>query len=103
MFHGPHNKGHVLFPSVIHLRCTPDMREEVKARGGGRWLRSIIAANTRPPGIDNPGTLNAPFTKTGTVTHIITSPAKQSPRITPARSRKGSRRVSLDKRKRRKV
>ena len=35
------------FPNVIHLRCTPEMAQEVKERGGSRWLRSLIAANTR--------------------------------------------------------
>lgn len=86
----------VLFPAVLHLRCSNAMLEEVKARGGGHWLRSLIAANTRPPAGD-----------------VTLPPANVSPAIasdTPAGSRRVSRkarstrkRVSLDKRKRRKV
>lgn len=37
------------FPVALHVRCTAAMLEEVKARGGGRWLRALITANIRPP------------------------------------------------------
>lgn len=93
----------VQFPAVVHLRCTEAMREEVKARGGCRWLRSIVAANTRPPGIDNPGTLDKPFSAWASVSPTPAKVSRRSRRDTPAGSRKVSRRVSLDKRKRRKV
>lgn len=87
---------HTFFPTVIHLRCTPAQASEVKARGGGHWLRGLINANSRPPAAaDNP-----PFDPDpAPVTPPCDTPAGK--RITP-RSRK-SRRVTLDKRKRRRV
>lgn len=39
----------VEFPAILHLRCSQAMASEVKARGGSRWLRALIDANTRPP------------------------------------------------------
>lgn len=70
----------ILFPAVVHLRCTEAMKTEISARGGSRWLRAIIEANTRPPTPDVP-----------------TAPQRPRKRRAP----KLSHGVSLDKRKRR--
>lgn len=63
------------FPKLFHFRVTVDMLDEIKGRGGAHWLRSLIAANTRPPADATP----------------------------PRGSRKRVRRVTLDKRKPRTV
>lgn len=83
----PPNKGIVLFPAVWHFRCTQAMLEEIKARGGGHWLRSLIAANVRP--VD--------------VSPTLTAAPELMPVSQVTRKNRSSKRVSLDKRKRRKV
>lgn len=43
----------IRFPNVLHIRVDDEMMAEVKARGGGPWVRALIAANARPPtGVD---------------------------------------------------
>ena len=93
-FRVPPNKGIIEFPCVLHVRCTHAMLDEVQARGGSRWIRALVAANTRPPAPVDP----APIVSPGI-------PSDTSPRIRKRVSRKpaGAKRVSLDKRKRRKA
>lgn len=74
------------FPSVFNIRCTPEMRDEIKARGGARWLRKLIEANTRPPvnqvPFDGPYTPQFPtgtFTGNAPVTRRIRSNTRKTP------------------------
>lgn len=48
-FRTPPNKGVIQFPCVLHVRCTQAMLDEIQARGGGQWVRSLVEANSRPP------------------------------------------------------
>ena len=103
MDRSPPNKGHVEFPSVLHLRCTDAMREEVRARGGCRWLRSLIAANTRPPAAVDPPWLQATGDPVGdTIGRETTDHGKPRRRVS-RRSPKPGKRVSLDKGKQKRV
>lgn len=83
----------VLYPCVFHVRCNEAMRDEVLARGGGHWLRSLVEANSRPPG--------------DAVSPAITSDTIKPISLRKAVGRKNSRRlfksrkrVSLDSKKR---
>lgn len=39
----------IRFPNTFHIRVDDEMAAEIKARGGGPWVRALIAANARPP------------------------------------------------------
>lgn len=97
----PPNKGIIEFPAILHVRVTQAMHDEVKGRGGARWVRAILEANTRPappaPAANTPTGVSQG--KPG-----MSSPAKRSRRVTRRRDLpRSSKRVTLDKKKRRGV
>ena len=96
-FRVPPNKGVIEFPAILHIRVTQAMHAEVTARGGARWLRPIIEANTRPP----PPAATMPGDKIGGADKRVTRmPAKRTHRVTRRQSGRPARSlVTLDKRK----
>lgn len=91
----------VQYPCVFHVRCTETMRDEVRARGGGHWLRSLVEANSRPPvdtAEDEPIVLNPPHPSVSLA--IASDTNRRKPAASGKRPR-SRRRVSLDTKKRR--
>lgn len=79
----------IRFPNTLHIRVDDEMAAEIKARGGGPWVRALIAANARPP-VQAAG-------------EFAGANPGEGPK--PARSRRSTvkRRVSLDSRSSRRV
>ncbi len=110
MFRSPPNKGRVEFPAVFHVRCTQAMAEEIRSRGGGPWVRSIVAANSRPP-VDKPQVDPDQLPLPGVDVSPAIASDTRAPIGAPKRrvSRKGKspgenrRRVSLDRKKPRRL
>lgn len=97
----PPNKGVIEFPAILHIRVTQAMHAEVTARGGARWLRPIIEANTRPPPATSPAATDGDY---GGKIPAGTVIAKRSRRVTRRQEpKKSSKRVTLDNKNRRRV